>query len=392
MKLQRDFELILEGIRANSREDLFLGHTYLTQSRTEELAEALKGNTSVTDVNFAGQPLRKEQAAALAPALKSSRVTKLELPQAYTMDEGATLLATALQGSCLRELHLAWNGIHDEGAVALFQALPGSNVRHLGLTSNRIGDTGAEVLAECLDLEDTPLRALELGDNLIGPEGLKAIVGKLATSQLRKLGLSRINMGDAGAEILASGLKGSRVSLLNVCSNGIGAKGAAALAAILGDSALTHMLLKSNHIGEEGGQAFLQALPNSAVILLDLHGNGCSSETLNQIQAALEANETRPFVLEMYVEGDQPPWKLTFRTLGASVAAVLEWSSDQPVQELPRAVFAAMRTAGFCLPCKHLRAHNLEIVVKSSGEVLDVGDDAADMATQLGVNKERRLD
>jgi hypothetical protein len=83
----------------------------------------------------------------------------------------------------------------------------------------------------------------------------------------------------------------------------------------------------------------------------------------------------------MQVEGEPSDWTITFRTMGGNVAAVLKWSSEHPTHELPEQVFHGMKTAGFQLPSRHLRASNLRFILH--GKILDCKSDC--LAQELGL-------
>lgn len=381
-----NFNTILEGIRANSLQqaNLVFHCLLFTHEKVKELTEALKGNTSLTRLRC-GMGLGHEGIASLVLALRDCRVQGLELSASSIGDQGVMVLANAVKDLSLRELRLPLNNIHDEGAIALLRALGGSALTCLDLGSNIIGEAGVESLAE--SLKEVSIKELELGNIPLGLTGFTALAGKLAGSQVKKLVLAMTNMGDAEAEILAAGLKGSLVAELNVSSNKVSDKGAAAIAAVLADSDLTNIWMMRTNVGEEGCQAFLQALPTCGLHFLALSAGACGPEAKNQIDAALKANRNRVFVLQLEVKGAEPEWQLMLRTMGGTLAAVLDWSADRPAHELRDAAFEAMKTSGFQLPCKRLRAHNLSIV-RPNGEVLDVH---GNIAEQLADFKKRRL-
>ena len=95
-------------------------------------------------------------------------------------DIGATALAEALKGNTeLTDLNLWYNNIGDIGATALAEAIKGNTaLTYLGLRGNNIGDIGAAAFAEVLK-GNTVLTTLYLSFNNIGDIGARAIVEAL---------------------------------------------------------------------------------------------------------------------------------------------------------------------------------------------------------------------
>lgn len=237
----------------------------------------------------------------------------------------------------------------------------------------------AKELAVALE-GNSSVTTLHLSYNRLGNEGVTALAQVLRGSLVQTLHLVNNYIGDEGARALASALRNGHLTELWLFKNDIGPEGAAALAASLPDSEITQLLFSSNRIGEEGGRALLEAVSSSALSELDLSDNSCSGELLGQIKAVLEAQKAASFILQMQVEGAEPAWRLTFRTLAGTVAAALDWSCDRDVAELPGAVFASMRTSGFKLP-KYLKVQHLRIV-RPDGKMLEISE-AASLAQQL---------
>ena len=97
---------------------------------------------------------------------------------------------------------------------------------------------------------------------------------------------------------------------------------------------------------------------------------------------------TKPFILQMSAEGAGPERTLTFRTLGANIAASLQWNCSDPSTGLPKAVLSEIRSCGFECPFEPVRVSNLRLI-KPGGTLLDVGPDAAPLAEQLGSRMEQ---
>jgi len=117
---------------------------------------------------------------------------------------GAKAIAEALKvNSSLTELDLHINSIGDEGGKAIAEALKGnSSLTTLYLLSNSIGAEGGKAIAEALTVNSS-LTWLNLESNSIGDEGGKAIAEALrVNSSLKMLNLLYNRMGSATEDTL----------------------------------------------------------------------------------------------------------------------------------------------------------------------------------------------
>eukprot|EP00434_Breviolum_minutum_P044734 symbB.v1.2.039995.t1/scaffold6922.1/size14591/1 len=142
------------------------------------LAEALKQNSSLTNLILVNVNIGDEGAKALAQALEqNSTLTLLNLWKNNIGPEITKALAAALkQNSTLTKLILEDNNIGPEGAKALAEALKqNSSLTSLNLRANNIGPEGVEALAEA-SKQNSSLTSLNLINNNIGDdEGAKAM-------------------------------------------------------------------------------------------------------------------------------------------------------------------------------------------------------------------------
>lgn len=96
----------------------------------------------------------------------------LNLKAKFIREVGARELAKE-ELSSLRALDLSQNDIGDEGVKAIAESPVFSNLRQLNLKSNQITDQGAEYLANSSILEN--LRSLQLVVNDLSEEGEKVL-------------------------------------------------------------------------------------------------------------------------------------------------------------------------------------------------------------------------
>lgn len=138
---------------------------------------------------------------------------------------------------------------------------------------------------------------------------------------------------------LAAALSQTFVQRLDLGGNGIGEEGMKALAASLEDSNVMSLVLEDNDIHYEAAEALFEGLCDSSLTEIGLEDCSLSDETYNKIQALVESNKARSFVLQMVAQSSENMIQLKFHTLAGTTATALTWSFDQPVQDLPKAIF-----------------------------------------------------
>ncbi|XP_022804746.1 nucleotide-binding oligomerization domain-containing protein 2-like [Stylophora pistillata] len=201
------------------------------------LTNVLTANTSVTELNLAGNHIGKAGAVALAECLKENTSLKeLDLYFNHVGEAGAASLAECLkENTSLTVLCSSLNNIGEAGAAALAVCLKeNSTLRELYSDIDDIGEAGAAALADCLK-ENTSLTVLYLSLNNIGNAGAAALADCLKeNTSLTELYLSRNNIGEAGAAALAQCSKeNTSLTELTLRGNDIDEAGAAALAQCL---------------------------------------------------------------------------------------------------------------------------------------------------------------
>ncbi|KAG0340547.1 hypothetical protein BG005_003180, partial [Podila minutissima] len=162
-------------------------------------------------------------------------------------------LAEALKtDSTLTNLDLAGNAIGDDGAQALAEALKtNSTLITLDLAGNSVGDNGAQVLAEALKTNST-LTSLNLMNNSIGFKGTLALtLTRNVNSTLTTLNLQSNSIRDNTVLALSEAFQTNpTLTTLDLANNSIGVNGAQVLAeALKTNSILTTLNLQSNSIG-----------------------------------------------------------------------------------------------------------------------------------------------
>lgn len=237
------------------------------------LADALRGNGTLTALELGGCGVGAAGGVALAVALRDTSnrtLTRLGLRCNILLgEEGVVALASAVQGGgCgLESLALQGVGAGDGGAAALGRAL----------LMAPPGGRGARLAS--LDLRENGLTAA------CAPE-LAAGVGN-GTGCLRTLLLGGNGLGDEGAAALAAALLGPccRLSTLDLARNGVAATGTCAFARPLkGNATLKTLALQQNKAGDDGALALAEGLHrNSSLTALKLAGNGIGKRGMSAL-------------------------------------------------------------------------------------------------------------
>lgn len=410
-------------LRESSIRDLALTACGIKDKGAKALAAVLVG-TKLQVLDLSMNQIGDAGVIALAAALTTNEVKVLNLSANQVNDEGAVALAGALARTEVNVLNLSATLIGDTGAKGLAHALPGSKVKVLDLSNCQIGEEGAQAVLEALMLDRggytvslegsvatdrtmTQIRGAlleqvdpnngrhrqqfedllrDIRENRVKIADLAPTecfirsreAGELADAlrenwSVRRLSFGgRHRLGDKGLQTLAAVLLATNIEELNLSHQLITDEGVAALAATLKASSVTEVDLSSNTVGAEGAVALVAGIQGSRVTTLQLpvvYGR------IQEVLATNKANaETPDFVLQMQVEGSEPEWTLTFRTLAGTVATALqcwpEMCSGYPADyALPRILFRALRRSGFQLPSDRVRAEHLKIV-KPGGELL----------------------
>ena len=152
------------------------------------LCDALRESkvTNVQELDLSDNNIGRDGAKAIAALCSvTASVTKILVRRNKLGDQGATVLCDALRASKVtnvQELDLSYNGIGPEGAkaVAAMAAVVASVTKVL-VSGNRLGDAGTTILCDALrESTVTKVQELDLGSNLIGPEGAKAVAAMAA--------------------------------------------------------------------------------------------------------------------------------------------------------------------------------------------------------------------
>ncbi|XP_078379483.1 uncharacterized protein LOC144662531 isoform X1 [Oculina patagonica] len=290
---------LAEAIKVNTTmTELSLGENYISDTGVAFLAEAIKVNSTMTRLSLGGNYISNIGVAFLAEAIKvNETLSEFSLRTHSVDDAGATSIAEAIKvNKTLSELHLGNNYIGDAGAASLAEAIKvNKTLSNLQLGCNNVGATGAMYLAEAIKVNET-LSELNLCFNSIGDTGTTFLAAAMkVNTSLTKLDLWKNKISDRGATLLAEALKVNKtLSVLHLWHNDIGDAGATSLAdAIKINTTLTTLGLWDNVIAVAGASSLAEAIKvNTKLTKLNLTGNSVGDAGASSLANAMKLNTT----------------------------------------------------------------------------------------------------
>lgn len=192
-----EFQQVLTAFgRTSSITDLDLSLCQWSESQSELLLKALRGNQTLQCFGMWCSSVGEQGAALLVDALAAERLTTLDLFMVELGPRGGQLLSVALStNQTLTSLDLEQNELKDAGAVQIAAALETNKaLTFLKLDDNMITSHGAVALATGLTANGS-LKTLSLQQNSIGEAGAHALREALEVNfSLTDLGMDHANL------------------------------------------------------------------------------------------------------------------------------------------------------------------------------------------------------
>ena len=279
-------------------QQLNVRYNSIGQGGATALAEMLKENRTLQQLDVRYNSIGQGGATALAEMLKENRtLQQLDVSNNSIGQGGATALAEMLkENRTLQQLDVSLNSIGQGGATALAEMLKENRtLQQLDVRGNSIGQGGATALAEMLK-ENRTLQQLDVSNNSIGQEGATALAEMLKENRtLQQLDVSLNSIGQGGATALAEMLKENRtLQQLDVRGNSIGQGGATALAEMLKENRTLQQLdVRGNSIGQGGATALAEMLKEKRTLQqLDVSLNSIGQGGATALTEMLKENRT----------------------------------------------------------------------------------------------------
>jgi hypothetical protein len=175
-------------IEHGSFNELHLPSHDLGAAEAKTLAQALKGNGSLTILKLGFNEFKDKGAQALAEVLPTLQALKeLELDNNLISVKGIkAIVATLEHSNSLTSVGLARNDIRDEGAIAVAEMLKNNKgLTHLELANSRIGKRGIQALAESLEANQSLIH-LYLSMNPVDCQDIQTLSNALSKSTALK--------------------------------------------------------------------------------------------------------------------------------------------------------------------------------------------------------------
>ncbi len=182
-------------------------------------------------------------------------------------------------------LRLEECNLSDVGAIQLGNLTQRDNLKVLSLGNNQITDQSIEVLVTNPGLRNLSelhlgVRQLSERSNVVGQEGIRAIVESEQMANLRVLDLANTSLTEEAVELLADSPFLESLRYLNLSRNDLSARSVEALASSPYAKNLRRLNLEGNDVGDLAVKAILHS-PNMAnLIELTLSPERLQSQTL----------------------------------------------------------------------------------------------------------------
>jgi Ran GTPase-activating protein (RanGAP) involved in mRNA processing and transport len=171
--------------KSNQLKSIYLSTPNIAGEKVKYIAEILRENIKLTQLNLASNCIRNSEAECIAATLKeNTTLTQLNLDDNYIGPPGIKYIAAALkENTTLTWLNLEKNHIGDLGAKDIADALEvNTTLTQLDLTGDSIKDPGARYIADALKVNKS-LTYLTLGGHLISNTAGRYIVDCLKVNK-----------------------------------------------------------------------------------------------------------------------------------------------------------------------------------------------------------------
>ncbi|XP_070776769.1 protein phosphatase 1 regulatory subunit 37 [Enoplosus armatus] len=266
------------------------------------LAHLIKQSARLSRLDVCNVPVVDYPAQSLSKALLTSRLTALHLHNAQLSGMPLYTLVGALKSNkALRELHLTDNLLNSyQDALQLGELLRyNTTLQTLELSNNAVADAGLEELCDGLRRQTAGLKVLLLRNNQITASGMVHLAKALPVLKvLQVLDLGENLLGNEGIQVIREPLMvNGSVLQLGLAQADVTCEGAVALAEFLAESRhIRHLDLRRNEVKVGGLMALCLALRiNRSLAGLDLDHTPPQEqdEFLTETRARLQAEVAR---------------------------------------------------------------------------------------------------
>ena len=273
-------------------------NSFLENGDCITLAETIKYNSTVTQLDLSANGLGDGECTALAEAIKhNSTITRLDLSENDLCIGSCTALAEAIKhNSTITQLDLSRNGFGTGDCTTLAKAIKhNSTITQLDMSGNKLGTGDGTALAEAIKQNST-ITQLDLSSNEFGTGDCTALAEAIKhNSTITQLDLSENELGTGDCFALSEAIKlNSAITQLDLYDNNLDAADCTALAeGIKHNSTITQLNLGGNRVADGDCTALAEALKhNNTITQLDLSSNVFGDEDFTALAEAIKQNLT----------------------------------------------------------------------------------------------------
>ena len=294
--LKSSATVILQALKENYQlKVLNLNSNNMTGQVAEDLANAIKNNTSLEKLYLSQNDLRSSATVILQALKENSQLKVLNLNSNNMTGQVAEDLANAIKNNTnLEELYLSQNDLRSSATVILQALKENSQLKVLNLNSNNMTGQVAEDLANVIK-NNSYLQQLGLENNNLGPSATVILQALKENSQLKVLNLNSNNMTGQVAEDLANVIKNnSGLEELHLYKNDLKSSATVILQALKENYQLKVLTLNNNNMTGQVAEDLANAIKNNTSLeKLYLSQNDLRSSATVILQALKENSQLK---------------------------------------------------------------------------------------------------
>lgn len=266
-------------------ETLYLSGNSITEKGIVELSQALRRGCGILRLHLTANKIGALGVSCLGKAIAESNLVAQGKAKSLTYDgsppsNDKKTPVNLCDTRCLQEVYLGGTFMCSEGCLSLAKMLlTNSSLKILSLPNNNLSDCDAILLARSLSRnKQLPLEKIQLSFNKLTCVGIEALMNSIWGSKtLRELKIDNNNIKDRGAQLAAVVLTSVDLELLDIGFNLVGAVGIKALMKTLADNtSLRSLTLSGNILDSNSARAVSYALALNKS-LTELFVDNCSA-------------------------------------------------------------------------------------------------------------------
>ena len=286
--LKSSADVVLRALQGVTKlKTLNLGNNNMTSEVAEDLAEVIKSNPCLEQLGLANNDLKSSAGVVLLALQGVAKLKTLNLGNNNMTSEVAEDLAEVIKSNpCLERLWLANNDLKSSADVVL-QAIQGvTKLKAFDLDNNNMTSEVAEDLAEAIK-SNPCLERLGLANNDLKSSADVVLRALQGITKLRALGLDNNNMTSKVAEDLAEVIKSNHcLEQLGLANNDLQSSADVVLQALQGVTKLKKLNLGNNNMTSEVAEDLAEVIiSNPCLEHLGLANNDLKSSAVVVLQA-----------------------------------------------------------------------------------------------------------